>query len=268
MARAEIAVWEVGAGSPVLVVHGFPDHPIGMLDLADRISAHGYRCLLPALPGYLPSAPTRDGDYSTAGVGGDLIATLDALGVDRVAYIGHDWGAEIGYPLLAAHPERFSCMIALGTPHPSGYAARRSVFAELRTAWYAMFLAYVPGAAEIARDPKWLTSLVQSWSPGLRWEAWPEIVDRMCEPGVMEAVCAYYRANLDSAPEEPTLHCPTTIIYGASDGCIGPAAYRDFSEFFPAGVNVLELPGVGHWPHLEAPTSTIAAVLERLGSAE
>lgn len=264
-ARSMIAVWEIGEGPCVLLVHGFPDHPIGLLDLAHRIAANGYRCLLPALPGYRPSAPAPDDNYSSAAVGSDLLAVLDELAVERAAYVGHDWGAELGYPLLAAHPERFCSMVALATPHPAGYQIRRKVFGELRTAWYAMFLAYMSGAAEVARNPTWLTALVQSWSPGLRWEAWPEIVEKMQEPGVMEAVCAYYRANLDARTGEPVVEVPTTIVHGGQDGCIGPAAYRGFEQFFPAGLELVFVPQAGHWPHLDEPELTTTVIVRALG---
>ncbi|MFN8217774.1 MAG: alpha/beta hydrolase [Solirubrobacterales bacterium] len=265
-ARAGTAVWETGDGPPVLLVHGFPDHPEGLFALATELAASGYRCLLPALPGYAPSEPAPDGDYSGAAVGEDLISVLDSLKIESVAYVGHDWGAELGYPLLAQHPERFTCMVGIAAPHPSGYAVRRTDVAELRTAWYAMFLAYVPGAAQIARDPDWLRGLVRSWSPTLRWEEWPAIAEWLCRPGVMEAVSAYYRANLDAPPAAPVVPVPTTILHGSADGCIGPAAYPDFSRFFPAGVEVHELAGVGHWPQLEAPAATLAAIEARLAS--
>src|SRR5919204_48601 len=48
--------------------------------------------------------------------------------LDRVALVGHDWGAEIGFPLVARAPDRFTCFVALAVPHPAGYAVRRAVF--------------------------------------------------------------------------------------------------------------------------------------------
>ena len=99
-ARGEIAVWIWGKGEPVVLVHGFPDHPIGLLSTATELSRHGFRCICPALPGYWPSSAVPDGDYGVQAVGDDLIAVLDALELERVALVGHDWGAEIGYPLV------------------------------------------------------------------------------------------------------------------------------------------------------------------------
>jgi pimeloyl-ACP methyl ester carboxylesterase len=89
-ARGEIAVWEWGQGTPVLIVHGFPDHPIGLESTVRALADAGLRCICPALPGYWPSSAPEDGDYGAAAIGRDLLAVLDALDLDRVAFVGHD----------------------------------------------------------------------------------------------------------------------------------------------------------------------------------
>jgi pimeloyl-ACP methyl ester carboxylesterase len=267
-ARADVAVWTAGSGPDVLMVHGFPDHPCGLFDFAEKIVAAGYRCILPALPGYWPSAPVEDRDYSSESVGRDLLAVVDHLGVGRAAYIGHDWGAEFGYTLAAAHPSRFSTLIALAMPHPSGFAIRRSVFYELRTAWYAFFLAYAPGATVIARDQTWLTTLMQSWSPGMHSPAWPAVTEVLRRPGVMEAVCGYYRANMDAPLTCPRIDIPTLVVHGGQDGCISANCYPpELDAMFSAGVQRLFLPAVGHWPHLEDAPTVLRAIVQWLDDA-
>lgn len=267
-ARGDIAVWEWGTGTPVLMVHGFPDHPLGLEPTATILAAAGLRCICPALPGYWPSSAPPDEDYGATAIGSDLLAVLDEFGIERAPLIGHDWGAELGYPLVAAAPERFSALVSLATPHPSGYAARRAIFGELRSAWYAIFLAYAPGAAEIARDGSWLTALVHSWSPGMHWPRWPLIQAIMRRPGVMEAVRGYYRANLEQALDAPLISVPTTIIHGGQDGCISPLAYEQLDSCFTSGFTRHFLPEVGHWPHLEAPETVIDHILTAVGASE
>ena len=262
--RGPIAVWEWGEGPPVMIVHGFPDHAWGLAPTARLLAAAGFRSICPALPGYWPSAPVPYGDYGPGAVGADLLAVLDALELERVALVGHDWGAELGYPLVAAAPERFSAFVSLATPHPAGYAVRRSNFTELGTAWYAIFLAFAPGAAEVARQAPWLTALMHSWSPGLHRRDWPQVLALLEQPGVMEAICAYYRANLEAPPARPVVPISTTIIHGGQDGCISTLAYRDLERFFPAGLRLHFLPDVGHWPHLEAPETVIGHIVTAL----
>jgi pimeloyl-ACP methyl ester carboxylesterase len=265
--RADLAYWEVGRGPAVLCLHGFPDHPTGILPLARRLADTGYRCICPALPGFSPSSAVANGDYGVAALAGDLLALSDELGLARPALIGHDWGGVIGYFLASRFPGRLSSLVAIAVPHPAGFAVRRSAFAELRTAWYAIFLAYSPHAAEIARQPAWLTALVQSWSPGFYWQEWPAVLDYLRRPGVLEAVCSYYRADLDADLDLEPVRVPTTIIHGGQDGCISPVAFRDLDGWFTDRVKVEMLPTVGHWPHLEDPASAFKLILERLDGA-
>ena len=267
-ARGELAVWELGAGPAVLCLHGFPDHAVGLLPLAEAIAAAGFRAVVPALPGYWPSAPVPDGDYSSEAVCADLLSLLDALGLARAAVVGHDWGAWFGYHLGSRHASRISALAALSSPHPAGYELHGMVLGELRRAAYAWALGYSTRGAELAADPRWLTALAQSWSPGLYRRDWPAILDLLARPTVGEAVAGYYRADLDGAGA-PTgrVEVPTTVVYGGQDGCMSPNLYERIEDAFGGPCERRLLPAVGHWPHLEEPELVTWIVLEALRRA-
>jgi pimeloyl-ACP methyl ester carboxylesterase len=267
-ARASVACWEAGAGEPVLVLHGFPDHAVGMLPLAERVAGAGGRAIVPALPGYAPSGPAPDGDYSVDAVALDVVRVLDALDIERAGVVGHDWGGLVAYHLAAAHAERVTAIVAMSVPHPQGFRLRRRILREQQSAAYAWILAYAADRAEIAADPAWLTQLSHHWSPGLQRGDWTEILDVLTRPEVAEAVCGWYRCDLDGVGE-PTgdVLVPATVVHGAQDGCIGPALYEGLDGRFRAGVTRHLLPEVGHWPHLEATDRTAAIVSGALGLA-
>jgi len=90
-ARGEVAVWELGEGEPVLLMHGFPDHAVGLLGAAERLARAGFRAVTVAYPGYWPSTPVPGGDYSMAANATDIIAVLDALELPRAHVFGHGW---------------------------------------------------------------------------------------------------------------------------------------------------------------------------------
>jgi len=83
-------------GSPVMLLHGWPEAPRGWNGVAQAIRAKGWRTIVPYLRG---SAPTRFLFQGTPRFGAavalaqDAIGLADALGLDRFAVIGHDWGA-------------------------------------------------------------------------------------------------------------------------------------------------------------------------------
>jgi pimeloyl-ACP methyl ester carboxylesterase len=262
--RAGVATWEVGEGAPVLCIHGFPDHAISLRPLAEELAEAGYRAICPALPGYWPSEPVGHGDYSVASVAEDMLAVLDAMNIDSVAVVGHDWGAEIAYYLGAHHPERLSSLIALSAPHPAGFATRRTAFSEQATAWYAIFLAYSPAAPMVASQPHWLTALVQSWSPGFFWSEWPSILALIARTDVMTAVCSYYHDDMVHELELAPVRVPATVIHGGQDGALRPVLFTSLDSWFEAGLTKHLLPELGHWPHLEDPAAVTALILEAL----
>ena len=265
LARGELAVWTFGDGPPVLVLHGFPDHAIGMRSLAAALAASGYRAIVPALPGYAPSAVPADGDLSMTAVARDMVGLLDHLGIARAHVVGHDWGGIVGYRLGAEHGDRIASLTALAICHDAGFSVRRSVLREQQTGAYAWILAYASARVEIAGDPEFITSAASDWSPGLHRDDWPEVLAILTRPEVAAAVSSYYRTDIAGGAEScGVVAAPTLVLHGADDGCIGPALFGGLDDHFARPLTTIELPGVGHWPHLEAPDATLAAVLGHL----
>ncbi len=264
-ARSPIGILDIGAGEPVLVLHGFPDHAPGMLSVADAIASAGGRAIVPALPGYLPSRMPPDDDVSVASVASDLLATLDTLGIGTSSVVGHDWGALLAYHLGAHHAARVRRVVGIGAPHPSGFRVRRRVLREQQTAVYAWLLAFATTGPELAADPVWLTQLQQFWSPGLRRSDWDAVLALLAEPTVAAAVCRWYRCDMESDVALGDVLVPAMVIHGAQDGCIGPAVFLGTDERFAAGVRRITLPEAAHWPHLESPAVVLPMIIEGLG---
>jgi pimeloyl-ACP methyl ester carboxylesterase len=59
-----------------------------------------------------------DFGYEKESLASDIVALLDALELDRVKLVGHDWGGWIGFLLCLRAPERFDRFLALGITHP------------------------------------------------------------------------------------------------------------------------------------------------------
>src|SRR3954467_10751685 len=93
-------VVDEGDGSPVLRLHGFPDSSALWRHQIPALVAAGHRVIAPDLRGF--GASDRPEGVASAAVHelvGDAVGILDALGVERAAVVGHDWGGAVGWAL-------------------------------------------------------------------------------------------------------------------------------------------------------------------------
>ena len=132
-----------GQGPAVLLLHGFPDTHIVWRKQVPVLAAAGFRVLAPDLRGYGRSdAPGGVFDYTMDKLRGDMLGLLDALHIDNVFLVGHDWGGIIGWQIAALAPERVHRYVAMSTGHP--YAiARPGILQRLRMTYILGFI--MPG---------------------------------------------------------------------------------------------------------------------------
>jgi len=113
-------VAEAGSGRPVVLVHGWPQHWWIWRRVVPLLAPNA-RLIMPDLRGFGWSEVPRKG-YDKEQLATDLLALLDALGLERVALVGHDWGGWAGWLLCARASERLEGFLALDIPHPFGPA--------------------------------------------------------------------------------------------------------------------------------------------------
>ncbi|MGX5696766.1 alpha/beta fold hydrolase [Agromyces soli] len=113
--RSHVAT--IGQGEPVVLLHGFPQHWWQWRDIAPLLADHGYRAICPDLRG-AGWTEADDPKIRRETRLHDLVALLDALGLERVRVLSHDMGAIAGLQLAYAHPERTASMVVLSVPPP------------------------------------------------------------------------------------------------------------------------------------------------------
>src|SRR5437763_76387 len=98
----------------LLLLHGWPDAPRGWLVVAGRLHERGWRTIVPALSGCGATcfrSPETPRDGRGVALAADAIELLDALAIDRIPVVGHDWGARAAHTLAAVAPERVSAIV-------------------------------------------------------------------------------------------------------------------------------------------------------------
>src|SRR3954453_13266022 len=99
---------------PLLMVHGWPQHWWCWREVIAALSDR-YRIIAPDLRGHGWTDAPHDG-YAKTQFSADILALLDALGVDKVTWLGHDWGAHAGWITAYQHPERVDRLVACCVP--------------------------------------------------------------------------------------------------------------------------------------------------------
>jgi pimeloyl-ACP methyl ester carboxylesterase len=110
--------FEQGEGTPVLLLHGFPEHPFSWRNQVDPIAAAGFRVIVPSQRGFggTDAPPGPDG-YNQRNLVADLTGLLDALGIDRAVWFGHDWGSIPAWYAGVYAPDRALGVGSLCTPY-------------------------------------------------------------------------------------------------------------------------------------------------------
>jgi pimeloyl-ACP methyl ester carboxylesterase len=271
-------------GVPVFLVHGWPDAPRGWREVAGYLEERGWRTIMPYLRG---SGPTRflADDVPRVGHGPalaqDLVDLADALGLERFAIVGHDWGARAAYTAAALFPGRVTAIAALALAYQPRGAFAVPGFSQARAFWYQWFMCLDQGADAVRRDPAGFARIQwDTWSPP-GWfdeEEFAATAESFTNPDWAAVTLNAYRARFlageASDPrydrierrlrESEQLSCPALMVQGGSDFCDEPRSSEGLDRFFTGSYRRIVLDGVGHFPHREAPLEVARAVLGHL----
>lgn len=253
-------VTEIGAGDPVVLLHGFPQHWFAWRHVADRLAAE-HRLICVDLRGFgWSDAPAKG--YDTATRVADVLALLDALELDRVRLVGHEWGAWAGFFACLAAPERFSHFLALNIVHP--WPLHRHLAPSSWRFWYTVVLE-APGLGRLAlrRWPAFTRFLLRRGAmdpAALPAEVLAEYVAASREPGAARAGEGLHRsftvrdipAVMLNRHHRRRLSVPTVLLGGERDPVFPPAVLSG-GERFADDLRVQILPGAGHWLPEERP---------------
>jgi pimeloyl-ACP methyl ester carboxylesterase len=113
--RTHVALAGPEDAPPIVLVHGWPQNwwvwRRVLPGLVER-----FRVIVPDLRGHGWTEAPKTG-YEKEQLTSDLLALLDALGIERVTWVGHDWGGWAGLLAALRAPERFDRMLAVCIPH-------------------------------------------------------------------------------------------------------------------------------------------------------
>lgn len=274
--NGDFTIIDEGAGVPVLLLHGFPDSKELWNDQVSALVNAGFRAIAPDLRGYGGSVqPLEKESYAVPILMNDVIGILDALNLEKVHLVGHDWGAGLGWSLVEFFEPRFSSFISLsvGSMASTGWLTME----QKQKSWY-FYLFLQEGLAE-------MTLASHNWAFMKQLLGRHVGVDQVIKnfeknEHALTKALNWYRANLqhliaqpgveyaptNEIPETPVpnqINIPVLGVWSTLDDYLTEAQVT-LSADLVTSFTYKKLEGVGHWMTLEAPDKVNAILLDYL----
>lgn len=246
-------------GSPVVLLHGFPEIAFGWRHQIPALTAAGFRVIVPDQRGYgRSSKPDGVSAYALDLLAEDVVAIAASLGHERFAVVGHDWGGVVAWHLAGRHGAHVQRLAILNAPNLDvlpDYTLRHPL-QLVRSSYVAAFrVPFVPEVALGAADHALLrATLTSSSRPGTFTSADLDVYRKAwSQPGALTAMLNWYRASARGAPRGSVrIARPVLVIWGDRDVALAPSLAEASAELCD-DVEVVHIETASHWvQHEEA----------------
>jgi pimeloyl-ACP methyl ester carboxylesterase len=267
-----------GSGKPLLLLHGWPEFWLTWEPVMARLSDR-YSLIAPDLRGFGDS-DKPDGAYGPDQHTADMLALMDALGIERFGVVGHDVGGAVMQPLARNAPGRLAGLFFFDFVYP-GIGARMGAPDRLNHIWYQSFhqMEMAPALVGATREScrTYIGHFLKNWTH--RKDAFDDALeaftDNFLKSGNLVGGFAHYRASRagrvkmmqGEAPKLPPIDVPTCVRWAEHDPLF-PYLWTDRLHETFSNLDLAMFAGVGHFPHREDPgraASEIAAYFTRIG---
>jgi pimeloyl-ACP methyl ester carboxylesterase len=281
-------VAQIGAedSPPVILLHGFPEsHRTwrGILPLLQD----KFRLVMPDLRGFGASDQPKDlKAYATDKLVGDIFALADALGLDRFALVGHDWGGATAWAAAIRGDPRVTRLAIVNSPHPLIFQRSLIEDAEQRAASQYINAFRTLGFEQSIEAMGYDKFFAKSFTPHVDLDAIPDderarYIADWSKPGAMTAMLNWYRASQMVVPAPggvaevpawvsrgvPKIKIPVLVVWGMKDRALLPLQLDGLDEVC-ADLTIVRLPNAGHFAPWEAPQDVADALAPFLAGEE
>jgi lipase len=258
--RLHVHEWGAAGAPPVVCLHGVSAHGRRYRKLAEERLARHFRVVAPDLRGHGRSDWAPPWGLETHL--GDLLETMDSLGIDRAAWVGHSFGGRLVLELAAHAPERIECAVLLDPaiqilPHVgldfAQEAAKDHMFATADEAIDARLSAGAPSPRAFL-DEEAREHLLPGPDGRLRWRF------------ARAAVAAGY-GELCREPPPPRVLAgvPTLLVHAAQFGLVRDEQLEEYEAALGDSLELVGVPG-GHvvfWDSYEETADAVEKFLIR-----
>jgi pimeloyl-ACP methyl ester carboxylesterase len=252
---------EAGSGPLIVLLHGFPEFWFGWRLQIAPLAAAGFRVVAPDMRGYnLSSRPNGVAAYTGDLLAADVRGLIRELGGESGLLVGHDWGGTAAWTTAMKYPEVVDRLVILDAAHPRSLQKGLFKPGQLRKSWYFFFFATPALPERVVRSRHWrfLRRFLRAARPAYTPQDIERYVEAWSQPGAASGMINYYRASVRESPKRAKaqirpISAATLVIWGQSDGYLGPGVRQPDPADVPGLERVEELPGASHWVHHDEP---------------
>ncbi len=261
-----IFVRDSGEGTPILLLHGWPDTSAVWDLVSDQLVQRGRRCIVPDQRGCGRSDKPRDTEsYKVVELVSDIVAVLDQCDLARVHVVGHDWGANLAWALASFFPERVASLVVLGVGHPTAF--RSAGLEQQMRSWYTLLFFHEGVGEAFLRHNDY--DAIRHWLQHPRTE---EIIEELERDGQLEAQLRWYRANIppesfvSAPPVLPPVQPDVLGIWSSGDDALAESQMINSQQYCAGSFTYRRIDDRGHWLPIEA-ADQIALEIEQFVAA-
>ena len=241
----QLAYARRGDGPTLVLLHGFPlDH-----HLWDEVAAlldDTFDVIIPDLRGFgnstMIDVPHGMDDYAS-----DVASLLDQLNIKKAAIVGHSMGGYVALAFARLYPDRVSGLGLVSSQVLSDAPERKE--------------GRYKSAADV--EANGIDSVVEAMTPKFttdeKLQSYARSSMERQQPAAYIGALRAMAERADSTPLLSSFHFPVVIIHGDADSLIPIDRAREVKAALPQA-NLVEIPGAGHMPMMEAKAKTAEAL--------
>jgi len=260
---------DVGRGEPIVLVHGTPTWSYEWRHVITAL-APSHRVIAPDHLGFGLSERPAAADYRPEAHARRFAALMDALGLERVTLVVHDFGGPIALPFALERPERVARLVVTNTwmwsfeddavmrrrARQAGGRLGRILYRWLNAS-LRLLMPYAYG------DKRKLTRAVhrQYLAPFAERDARVRVLFELAR--ALLGSSAHYHALWERRGALARL--PVAILWGMADRALGPTLLERWRQAAPHA-ELVTFDRAGHWPHEEEPARYVEALARFIAS--
>jgi len=294
-------VAEAGSGFPVVFCHGFPELWYSWRHQVEALADAGFHAIAPDMRGYGDTdAPADPAQYTMKIFCADMAGLLDALGIEKAVFVGHDWGGAVTWQMGLRYPERVERLVGLNTPFGGAGGGRvtealrdfhgqtdktsymryflkpgvaeAELSADVRTTFAKLFMPYTrykdfDAFMTVGGDGSGVLTKITSTDSVLSDQELDEYTRVFSRTGFTGGLNWYRGADLNAletdGPKASQLNITSMMVTAGKDTILTPAMAAAMPMLVP-GIRMEHIEDCAHWTQQEHPDKVNALLLDFL----